>query len=160
MENLEHVPFWAEKAPLVFALGGIAVAYIMYIRNPLLPVRLAQSFGGLYRFLLNKWYFDELYDVIFVRPAFRLARLLWQVGDVTIIDGVPNGLAELTSRWLAGGGKNPDRFARGLCLRHADRRRRAGRYLHVEPVRMTAMNNAAGFPILSLITWLPLVGCW
>jgi NADH-quinone oxidoreductase subunit L len=97
MENLEHVPFWAEKAPLVFALGGIAVAYIMYIRNPLLPVRLAESFGGLYRFLLNKWYFDELYDVIFVQPAFRLARLLWQVGDVTIIDGVPNGLAELTS---------------------------------------------------------------
>jgi NADH-quinone oxidoreductase subunit L len=97
MENLEHVPFWAEKAPLVFALGGIAVAYIMYIRNPLLPVRLAESFGGLYRFLLNKWYFDELYDVIFVQPAFRLARLFWQVGDVTIIDGVPNGLAELTS---------------------------------------------------------------
>jgi NADH-quinone oxidoreductase subunit L len=97
MENLEHVPFWAEKAPLVFALGGIAVAYIMYIRNPLLSVRLAESFGGLYRFLLNKWYFDELYDVIFVQPAFRLARLFWQVGDVTIIDGVPNGLAELTS---------------------------------------------------------------
>ena len=46
MENLEHVPFWAEKAPLVFALGGIALAYIMYIRNPLLPVRLAESFGG------------------------------------------------------------------------------------------------------------------
>jgi NADH-quinone oxidoreductase subunit L len=97
MENLEHVPFWAEKAPLVFALAGIAVAYIMYIRNPLLPVRLAESFGGLYRFLLNKWYFDELYNVIFVQPAFRLARLFWQVGDVTIIDGVPNGLAELTS---------------------------------------------------------------
>ena len=62
-----------------------------------MPVRLAESFGGLYRFLLNKWYFDELYDVIFVQPAFRLARLFWQVGDVTIIDGVPNGLAELTS---------------------------------------------------------------
>ena len=46
---------------------------------------------------MNKWYFDELYDVIFVQPAFRLARLFWQVGDVTIIDGVPNGLAELTS---------------------------------------------------------------
>jgi NADH-quinone oxidoreductase subunit L len=97
MENLEHVPFWAEKAPLVFALGGIALAYIMYIRNPLLPVRLAESFGPIYRLFLNKWYFDELYDVIFVQPAFRLARLFWQVGDVTIIDGVPNGLAELTS---------------------------------------------------------------
>ena len=69
----------------------------MYIGNPLLPVRLAESFGPLYRFLLNKWYFDELYNVIFVQPALRLARLFWQVGDVTIIDGVPNGLAELTT---------------------------------------------------------------
>ncbi|MEA2773877.1 MAG: NADH-quinone oxidoreductase subunit, partial [Acetobacteraceae bacterium] len=59
--------------------------------------RLAEQFGGIYRLLLNKWYFDELYNVIFVQPALRLARLFWQVGDVTIIDGVPNGLAELTA---------------------------------------------------------------
>ncbi len=97
IENLEHVPGWVELAPLVLAVLGIALAYVMYIASPLLPVRLAQSFGGIYRFLLNKWYFDELYNAIFVQPAIRLARLLWQVGDVTIIDGVPNGLAELTS---------------------------------------------------------------
>jgi NADH-quinone oxidoreductase subunit L len=97
VERLEHVPGWVEAAPLVLALLGIALAYVMYIANPLLPVRMAQSFGGIYRFLLNKWYFDELYDTIFVQPAIRLARLLWQVGDVTIIDGVPNGLAELTT---------------------------------------------------------------
>ena len=95
IEALEHVPAWVEFAPLVMALLGIALAYMMYIANPLLPVRLAQSFGGIYRFLLNKWYFDELYDRIFVHPAIRLARLFWQVGDATIIDGVPNGLAEL-----------------------------------------------------------------
>jgi NADH-quinone oxidoreductase subunit L len=97
MENLDHVPGWVEHAPLVFAVLGLATAYVMYIANPLLPVRLAQSFGGIYRFLLNKWYFDELYDFILVRPFIALARLLWQVGDVTIIDGVPNGLAELTT---------------------------------------------------------------
>jgi len=97
MENLEHIPFWAEKAPLVFGLGGIAVAYIMYIRNPLLPVRLAQIFRPIYRFVLNKWYFDELYDAVLVQPTLRLARIFWQVGDATIIDGVPNGLAELTT---------------------------------------------------------------
>jgi NADH-quinone oxidoreductase subunit L len=97
IENLEHVPEWVELAPLVLAVLGIALAYVMYIANPLLPVRLAQSFGPIYRFLLNKWYFDELYNVIFVQPALRLARVFWQVGDVTIIDGVPNGLAELTS---------------------------------------------------------------
>jgi NADH-quinone oxidoreductase subunit L len=97
IENLEHVPEWVELAPLVLGLLGIALAFLMYIVNPLLPVRLAQAFPAIYRFVLNKWYFDELYDTIFVQPAIRLARLLWQVGDVTIIDGVPNGLAELTS---------------------------------------------------------------
>ena len=97
IENLEHVPAWVELAPLVFALLGIAAAFLMYIVNPLLPVRLAQSFNGIYRFVLNKWYFDELYNTIFVQPAIRLSRLLWQVGDATIIDGVPNGLAELTT---------------------------------------------------------------
>ena len=97
LAQIEDVPFWVDITPTVVGLLGIALAYVMYIANPLLPVRLAQSFGGIYRFLLNKWYFDELYNVIFVQPAIRIARLLWQVGDATIIDGVPNGLAELTS---------------------------------------------------------------
>ncbi|MDR3474059.1 MAG: NADH-quinone oxidoreductase subunit L [Devosia sp.] len=97
IENLEHVPGWVELAPLVVGLVGIALAYVMYIANPLLPVRLAQSFGGIYRFLLNKWYFDELYDAIIVRPLFAVSRTLWQTGDVTLIDGVPNGLAALTA---------------------------------------------------------------
>jgi NADH-quinone oxidoreductase subunit L len=79
------------------AIAGIALAYVMYILNPLLPVRLAGQFGPIYRFLLNKWYFDELYNTIFVQPLIRLSRIFWQVGDVTLIDGVPNGLAELTS---------------------------------------------------------------
>ena len=93
---LEHVPAWAEMSPLVFGLAGIALAYVMYIAYPLLPMRLASQFRGIYLFLLNKWYFDELYDAIFVQPTIRLARILWQTGDATIIDGVPNGLAELT----------------------------------------------------------------
>jgi NADH-quinone oxidoreductase subunit L len=97
IENLDNLPFWVDYAPLVVGLAGIALAYVMYIANPLLPVRLAESFGPLYRFLLNKWYFDELYNLILVQPTIRLARLLWQVGDLTLIDGVPNGLAELTT---------------------------------------------------------------
>ena len=60
------------------------------------PVRLANTFRPIYLLLLNKYYFDELYDFLFVRPAFRLANLLWKTGDTTLIDGVPNGLAELT----------------------------------------------------------------
>ena len=95
LAQIEQVPFWVDVTPTIVGLLGIALAYLMYIVNPLIPVRLAQSFGSLYQFLLNKWYFDELYNLIFVQPAIRLARLFWQVGDATIIDGVPNGLAEL-----------------------------------------------------------------
>jgi len=97
LEEAEHDPGWVALSPSVFGLFGIAVAYIMYVAVPTLPARLAASFNGVYLFLLNKWYFDELYDAVFVRPTFALARTLWQVGDVTLIDGVPNGLAELTS---------------------------------------------------------------
>src|SRR5579871_5269448 len=63
-------------------------------------------------------------------------------------------------RRIEAGGENPDRLARPLCLRHADRRRRARRHLHADSdCRMTAVTNVAGFPILSLITFLPLIGC-
>jgi NADH-quinone oxidoreductase subunit L len=61
------------------------------------PGRIAAAVPGVYRFLLNKWYFDELYDAIFVQPARRLAKQLWQVGDVRIIDGMPNGAASLAA---------------------------------------------------------------
>jgi NADH-quinone oxidoreductase subunit L len=94
---IEQVPAWVDYAPLAVGLVGIALAYLMYLVNPLLPRRLATTFPGIYQFLLNKWYFDELYDRIFVQPLIRLSRLLWQVGDVTLIDGVPNGLATLAT---------------------------------------------------------------
>jgi NADH-quinone oxidoreductase subunit L len=97
LAGIEQVPGWVELSPLVVGLAGIALAYVMYIANPLLPRRLAGAFPGVYQFLLNKWYFDELYDRIFVQPALRLAHSLWQVGDATLIDGVPNGLATLAT---------------------------------------------------------------
>jgi NADH-quinone oxidoreductase subunit L len=81
--------------PTLVGLGGLALSVWFYLVNPAIPARLAAQFRPLYLFLLNKWYFDELYDAIFVRPAIWLARELWQVGDATIIDGVPNGLAAL-----------------------------------------------------------------
>jgi NADH-quinone oxidoreductase subunit L len=97
VDHLEKVPGWVEAAPLVVGLLGIALAYYMYMLSPLTPIRLAERFGGLYRFLLNKWYFDELYAAIFVRPLICLSKVLWRTGDATLIDGVPNGLAWLTS---------------------------------------------------------------
>ena len=73
---------------------GLAIAYLFYIRRPDLPVELARTQPMLYQFLLNKWYFDELYDLIFVRAAKRLGRFLWKVGDGYIIDGFgPDGVS-------------------------------------------------------------------
>jgi NADH-quinone oxidoreductase subunit L len=93
MHHVHEVPGWVPLAPTIVGLGGIALAYVMYMFAPSLPGALARAFPGVHRFLLNKWYFDELYDAIFVRPAQALARGFWKIGDVRIIDGMPNGLA-------------------------------------------------------------------
>jgi len=89
-----EVPMWVELSPFAMMVTGFAVAYYYYIMRPELPARMAARRGMLYLFLYNKWYFDELYDFLFVRPAFRLARFLWKVGDGRIIDGLgPDGIA-------------------------------------------------------------------
>jgi NADH-quinone oxidoreductase subunit L len=73
---------------------GSLVAVLFYVLAPSIPSRLAQIARPLYELLLNKWYFDELYDVIFVRPAFWLGRLFWESGDGAIIDRLgPDGVA-------------------------------------------------------------------
>src|SRR6266446_3749227 len=83
--------------PLVAALLGIAVAYVCYSLIPDLPTRLTLRFRAIYLFLLNKWYFDELYDRLFVRTAFTLGEGLWKTGDGMIIDGLgPDGIAAAT----------------------------------------------------------------
>ena len=79
------------------ALAGIALAWCMYIWRTDLPKIFADNNRRVYNFLLNKWYFDELYSVLFVRTTFWLARLGWRVVDGTIIDGVPNGLAAMAT---------------------------------------------------------------
>jgi NADH-quinone oxidoreductase subunit L len=97
MHAVHEVPSWVPLAPTVVGLSGIALAYVLYMFAPSIPGKLANSFGGLYRFLLNKWYFDELYDAIFVKPTRALARVLWQKVDAGMIDGVPNGAADLAA---------------------------------------------------------------
>jgi len=94
LEDMEHMPFWLGQLPLVMMLGGFAVSYIFYITRPYLPEELASQQPLLYNFLLNKWYFDELYDFIFVRPAKWLGRFLWKKGDGFVIDGFgPDGVS-------------------------------------------------------------------
>jgi NADH-quinone oxidoreductase subunit L len=93
----EGVPALVRFMPLIFALIGIAIAYVFYIIDPRLPVRLAAQFRSLYLFLLNKWYFDELYDWLFVRPAMMIGAGLWKSGDGAVIDGLgPDGVAAVT----------------------------------------------------------------
>jgi NADH-quinone oxidoreductase subunit L len=95
MHDVHEVPGWVPLAPTVVGVLGIGLAYVMYMLRPELPARVAAAVPGLYRFLLNKWYFDEFYDRIFVRPARRLAYILWKTGDARIIDGMPNGAASV-----------------------------------------------------------------
>ena len=94
LEDMHHVPLQIGILPTVMMLIGFVIAWHFYIRRPDIPVELARQHDWLYRFLLNKWYFDELYDLIFVRPTKRLGRLLWKSGDGWLIDGFgPDGVS-------------------------------------------------------------------
>jgi NADH-quinone oxidoreductase subunit L len=93
-EAHHEVPILVMLAPTLAMAAGFAVAWYFYITNPLVPFGLAKRFRGLYQFLLHAWYFDDLYDFLFVRPAKRVGRFLWKVGDGAIIDGIgPDGVA-------------------------------------------------------------------
>jgi len=93
-EAHHDVPVWVRLAPTVAMALGLATAWYFYLTNPLIPFGLAKRFRGAHLFLLNAWYFDALYDALFVPPAKRLGRFLWKTGDGTIIDGIgPDGIA-------------------------------------------------------------------
>ena len=93
LDDAHAVPKWVKVAPFIAMLGGLVMALWFYIWNPTLPGRLAEAQRPLYLFLLNKWYFDEIYDVVFVQPAKWLGRMFWKRGDGDVIDGSLNGIA-------------------------------------------------------------------
>ena len=94
MHEMHGVPMWVKLSSTIAMVTGLMIAYLMYQRSADAPQRLAATFAPLYKFFLNKWYFDELYNFIFVRPAFWLGNLFWKAGDVGIIDRFgPNGSA-------------------------------------------------------------------
>ncbi|WP_372992874.1 NADH-quinone oxidoreductase subunit L [Sulfitobacter sp.] len=89
-----HAVHWLVKvSPFIAMLGGLLMALWFYVWNPTLPARLAANQRPLYLFLLNKWYFDEIYNVIFVKPASAIGRFFWKRGDGDVIDGTLNGIA-------------------------------------------------------------------
>jgi NADH-quinone oxidoreductase subunit L len=93
LHAMHEVPGWVPWSPFVAMLAGLALAYVYYIAVPSLPALTARAFRPLYLFLLNKWYFDELYNFIFVRPSMAIGRFLWKGGDGATIDGLINGTA-------------------------------------------------------------------
>ncbi|MEC8039502.1 MAG: NADH-quinone oxidoreductase subunit L [Pseudomonadota bacterium] len=93
LHEAHYVPTWVKLSPFVAMVIGLVVALWFYIWTPSLPARVAAANRPLYLFLLNKWYFDEIYDFLFVKPAQALGRFLWKRGDGVVIDGFLNGVA-------------------------------------------------------------------
>src|SRR6266481_1461407 len=116
IEEMHHLPETVAFLPTIMMAIGAYVAYVFYIRRPYLPVELARQQPLLYQFLLNKWYFDELYDLIFVRPAKWIGRFLWKVGDGKIIDGFgPDGV----SAWVLDVTRNVVKLQTGYLYHYA-----------------------------------------
>ena len=93
LHDAHNVPKWVKVSPFVAMVLGLLMAMWFYLWNPALPKALAENQRPLYLFLKNKWYFDEIYDWIFVKPAVGIGKLFWKRGDGSVIDGALNGVA-------------------------------------------------------------------
>ncbi|AQS47808.1 NADH-quinone oxidoreductase subunit L [Thioclava sp. JM3] len=93
IDKAHHAPAWVKVSPFVAMLAGLLVAWMFYIKDVSLPRRMAEAQPGLYSFLLNKWYFDELYERVFMRPALWFGYQFWKKGDEGSIDRVIDGMA-------------------------------------------------------------------
>jgi NADH-quinone oxidoreductase subunit L len=119
-EHLMHashgVPLWVKWSPFAVMATGLTIAYMAYIRHTDWPAKFTAHFHVLYDFLLNKWYFDELYNAIFVKPAFAIGRFFWKRGDEGTIDRFgPNGMAAL----VVAGGRVTRRLQSGYLYTYA-----------------------------------------
>lgn len=99
LEKAHHVPFFVKAMPAFAGIFGIALAYLLYMKNPATPAKIAAAFSPIYKFLYNKWYFDELYEFLFVRSAKWLGRVFWKTGDMNVIDRFgPDGVSLVSLR--------------------------------------------------------------
>lgn len=96
LEEAHHVPLWVKLSPLVVGIIGILAAYLIYFGGMEKAKQLKARFGKVYNLLLNKWYIDEIYDVVFIKSCKKLGDKLWRIMDAEVIDGMPNGSASLT----------------------------------------------------------------
>ncbi|MBK6297270.1 MAG: NADH-quinone oxidoreductase subunit L [Sphingomonadales bacterium] len=116
MHAMHEVPIWVKYSATAVMLAGFGIAWMAYIKDTTIPARFTATFSGLYQFLLNKWYWDELYDLLFVRPSLWIGRQFWQRGDIGTIDRFgPHGAAELVQQ----GSKLAARFQSGYLYSYA-----------------------------------------
>ena len=154
IETAHEAPTWVKALALHrHAARASCTAWVMYIRRPgPAGASWPRANRPLYLFLLNKWYFDEIYDAIFVRPAVAFGRFLWRRGDGNVIDGTINGVAMgIIPFFTRLAGRGAVRLPVPLRLRHGDRHRRP-RHLDDAQRRGALMDN-----LLSIITFMPLV---
>ena len=115
-ESLHHVPALVHWAPAIVMATGLLIAWAVYIRNPGFSTGFKAQWKHLHAFLLNKWYFDEIYAFLFVKPALALGRFFWRAGDQGTIDRFgPDGMSAV----VAGGSVLARRFQSGLVYSYA-----------------------------------------
>ncbi|KWV96088.1 NADH-quinone oxidoreductase subunit L [Erythrobacter sp. AP23] len=106
IDAMHAVPYWVKYSALIVMLIGLFVAWLAYVKDTSIPGKTAEQLGPIYRFLYNKWYFDELYHYLFVVPAFWLGRQFWKLGDIGMIDRFgPNGIAWVVEKGSVGARK-------------------------------------------------------
>ena len=102
MHALHGVPLWVKLTATVVMLLGLLIAWFAYIKDPSIPAKTREQLGPIYSFVYNKWYFDELYNFLFVKPAFWIGKQFWKIGDVGIVDRFgPNGAAWVVAQGSA-----------------------------------------------------------
>ena len=94
--SLEHPPLWFIFTTPILVMLSIPLAYYLFVKNKDLPNQLVQMNKPLYNFLINKWYFDELYNVVFIQSSKKIGLFFWKVGDIKVIDKFgPDGISSL-----------------------------------------------------------------
>ena len=102
MEDAHHVPKWGKMMPLFVSIAGIALAIIIYGKCPWIADKIANTFPAIHQLFYHKWYFDEIYDKAFVRPAVRCGNFFWLRGDRGVIDAYgPDGMSNIVMRFAA-----------------------------------------------------------
>ena len=100
LREAHHTPFLIKKLPLILGFVAIYLAYILYLKKPHLPAKIATTFKIFYKISFNKWYFDEIYDRVFVANTRKIGHFLWQIVDIKIIDNLgPNGVANFCKKF-------------------------------------------------------------